>query len=235
LPSPPEQIENLLLWLGDNLRVFGESIHIRPETHSAVIGAANVENFLIVAKELIDRGLFHGEAVMGPAIFGSLSLQGWQAYEELRRGRSTARKAFMAMVYGSAELDRAFANCFRPAVRSAGFSLRRLDESSKAGLIDNQLRVEIRTSRFLIADLTEGNQGAYWEAGYAEGLGKPVIYTCEKAFFDKHRSHFDTEHHYTVLWEHDRFEDAAFALTTTIRATLPDEAQMEDTCEDATY
>ena len=54
----------------------------------------------------------------------------------------------------------------------------------KAGLIDDRLRVEIRTSRFLIADLTHENAGAYWEAGFAEGLGKPVIYTCEKSKFD---------------------------------------------------
>jgi len=36
------------------------------------------------------------------------------------------------------------------------------------------------------------NPGAYWEAGYAEGLGKPVIYTCEEAKFVE-ASHFDTK------------------------------------------
>ena len=38
----------------------------------------------------------------------------------------------------------------------------------------------IRDAKFVIADLTHDNNGAYWEAGYAEGLGKPVIYICEK-------------------------------------------------------
>ncbi len=45
--------------------------------------------------------------------------------------------------------------------------------------------VQIRDAKFVIADLTHGNDGAYWEAGYAEGLGKPVAYICEKEEFKK--------------------------------------------------
>ena len=55
---------------------------------------------------------------------------------------------------------------------------------SQAGLIDNVMRVQIRDSAFILADLTDDNLGAYWEAGFAEGLGKPVIYLCEAARFD---------------------------------------------------
>ena len=36
---------------------------------------------------------------------------------------------------------------------------------------------------FLWPIFTHGDPGAYWEAGFAEGLGKPVIYTCEKDDF----------------------------------------------------
>ena len=65
----------------------------------------------------------------------------------------------------------------------AGFDLFKSDDEPRAGLIDDQLRVDIQSSDFLIADLTHDNLGAYWEAGYAEGLGKPVIYTCEQENF----------------------------------------------------
>jgi len=41
------------------------------------------------------------------------------------------------------------------------------------------MRVEIRSAKFLVADLTDENRGAYWEAGFGEGLGKKVYYTCE--------------------------------------------------------
>ena len=33
-------------------------------------------------------------------------------------------------------------------------------------------------------NLSDDNNGAYWEAGYAEGLGIPVIYICEESKFD---------------------------------------------------
>jgi nucleoside 2-deoxyribosyltransferase len=76
----------------------------------------------------------------------------------------------------------------------------------------------------LIADLTEDNAGAYWEAGFAEGLGRPVIYTCENG----HRTHFDTRQQQTIFWTEDKLDEAAQRLKNTIRATLPSEAELDD-------
>ncbi|HMF48178.1 MAG TPA: hypothetical protein VK603_06015, partial [Candidatus Saccharimonadales bacterium] len=114
------------------------------------------------------------------------------------------------------------------AVSLAGFTLETLDERPKAGVIDNRLRVEIQTSRFVVADLTGNNPGAYWEGGFAEGLSKPVFYTCDKAQFDIERTHFDANHLYTVVWKFDQLQTAADELKNAIRATLPDEAKMTD-------
>ena len=87
------------------------------------------------------------------------------------------------MEYGNPELDKIVEETFKPAVKQTGFDLFALNEKPRAGLIDDRSRVEIQTSRFLIACLTHDNAGAYWEAGFAEGLGKPVIYTCEQKKF----------------------------------------------------
>jgi nucleoside 2-deoxyribosyltransferase len=78
------------------------------------------------------------------------------------------------------EIDNVFTDCFIPAVAKTGFKLERVDTAPKAGLIDDKIKVDIRTARFVLADLTGNNNGVYWEAGFAEGLGKPVIYTCKK-------------------------------------------------------
>jgi len=82
----------------------------------------------------------------------------------------------------------------------------------------------------LISDLTHRNPGAYWEAGYAEGLGKPVIYTCRKDVFEDKRAgpHFDTNHHLTVIWDLAGLDAAMSKLKDTIRATLPDVAVLSD-------
>jgi nucleoside 2-deoxyribosyltransferase len=134
----------------------------------------------------------------------------------------------MAMKFGDPQLDNIYQNHFKAAVRATEFELKRLDEGQPAGLIDDRLRVEIRQSRFLIADLTHHNNGAYWEAGYAEGLGKPVIYTCRKDAFKQEGTHFDTNHHLTVIWDPDNMGEAVERLKATIRATLPGEAKLGD-------
>lgn len=138
----------------------------------------------------------------------------------------------MAMQFGDDELNHAVEDYFKLAVKHAGFALRLLSDGQPAGLIDDQMRVRLRTSRFVIADLTHGNKGAYWEAGFAEGLGRPVIYTCRKKEWDerdelgKGTVHFDTSHLVTIIWDPANFDDAARRLTATIRATLPGEAKM---------
>lgn len=63
---------------------------------------------------------------------------------------------------------------------------------------------------------------------YAEGLGKPVIYTCEKEKFEEQKTHFDTNHHLTIIWDDENPEEAAEELKATIRATLPREAKLTD-------
>jgi len=157
----------------------------------------------------------------------TLTFEGWQRWEELRRGAPSGTKAFMAMHYGDPVLTRIVDEHFRPAVNQTGFRLMRLDDEPKAGPIDNRLRVEIQSARFLIADLTHGNPGAYWEAGYAEGLGKPVIYTCEESIWKEKKTHFDTNHSQTVVWNVDDVKTAAEKLKATIRVTIP-EATRED-------
>jgi hypothetical protein len=105
-----------------------------------------------------------------------------------------------------------------------GFTLKKLTDEQPAGLIDDQIRAALLSARFVIADLSHGNLGAYWEAGYAEGLGRPVIYTCEKSAWDMKTPHFDTNHLVTVIWQKAQSATAGALLSATIRATLRTEA-----------
>ena len=114
----------------------------------------------------------------------------------------------MAMKFGQSDLDRVVEECFRPAVKRTDFELRLLTDQQPAGLIDDQLRAAILASRFVIADLTHGNQGAYWEAGFGEGLGLPVIYSCEKAAWEQQGTHFDTNHLNTIIWDLQNLTEA---------------------------
>jgi hypothetical protein len=238
LPSATTQLDNLILWLGNAQSDAGAWV---TEIDNAIptIGATDENGLGFVASQAHELGLLNGPPVIkrmsaGPVSVAfqpmQLTIQGWQRREELKRGKVASRQAFMAMPFGEQDLDQLFRDELVPAVEKTGFKLKRLDDEQPAGLIDDRLRVEILQSRFMISDLTHRNPGAYWEAGYAEGLGKPVIYTCRKDVFDDkgHGTHFDTNHHLTVVWEPSSLKAAAEKVKNTIRATLPDEATLED-------
>jgi len=232
LPSPKEQADLFIRWLAENIDGPGETVWVEPSTHAGIIGAKSPEGFAFVLRHLLDVGLVTGNL---PEVIGAsqrarvtLSFAGWEHYEKLRLGGAIYRKAFMAMKFGDKVLDSIVDFVFKPCVKQTGFNLVRLDDTLRAGLIDDQLRVEIQSADFIIADLTHDNLGAYWEAGYAEGLGKPVIYTCEKGKFEKEKTHFDTNHHLTIIWDKESPEEAGERLKATIRATLPQLAKQED-------
>ena len=232
-PNPAEQADNFVRWIGDNAKSGGRYIPVNQYSILAIIGSTTVDGYHLVFSHLRDeKGTILSKTHVGggDVILAdvTLSVSGWEYYEELKRGAIDTRKAFMAMEYDVKELDKVVEEVFKPAVKQTGFDLFKLVDRPKAGLIDDRLRVEIQTSRFLIADLTHENAGAYWEAGYAEGLGKPVIYTCEKAKFEEQKTHFDTNHHLTVTWDPKKPEEAAEELKATIRAALPGEAKLTD-------
>lgn len=231
LPNLIDQMNNTILLLGEQTSP-GISKWIQPSTHQSVMGAKTPEGFSLVIKRLIATGLIEESPNVGSdeavQMEAALTFDGWNYFDQLSRGALSSRRAFMAMKFGEPDLDQMFSQCFKPAVKATGFELYRLDEIPRAGLIDDRLRVEIRTCRFLIADLTHDNAGAYWEAGFAEGLGKPVIYACEKSKFESQKTHFDTNHHLTVIWDKENPQMASEQLKATIRATLPDEAKLTD-------
>ncbi len=66
----------------------------------------------------------------------------------------------------------------------AGYKSFKIDDKLHANYIPPEIIAEIKRSKFMIADLTGYRGGVYYEAGFAEGLGIPVIYTCRKDWFD---------------------------------------------------
>jgi len=226
--QPPEKAERLLLLLENLTPHIGARVPYKDVT-TADAWAENPTELNSYRNWLAGRHLVD---IAGNTSY-ELTMDGWAEAKRLRQQRqAVGNRAFMAMQFGDSRLDVLVAQHFVPAVKAAGFDLRRLDEGQPAGLIDDQLRVRIRTARFMVSDITHGNNGTYWEAGYAEGLGRPVIYSCEKSVFDgmdkSKRAHFDTNHLVTVLWEPDKLDEAARKLKNIIRATFPDDAKLED-------
>ena len=231
LPSPAVQATNIIQFIGDEVSRSGKAVGQLPPGFHAIIGALNFEAAIRLTKELVKHqrltANLSGAAGIDPATGRplssvsdiNLSPDEWDQYEAKKRGEFDGNYCFLAMQFNVPALDCFVEKVVKPTVNGMGYDLVDMNKK-RAGIIDNIMRNRIREAKFVIADLTHDNNGAYWEAGYAEGIGKPVIYICEKEKFDKKKTHFDTNHCTTVTWSRD--DDEAFRkdLTETISESL---------------
>lgn len=158
---------------------------------------------------------------VGNFINANLTLAGWEKYEAEKLGKIAGNYGFIAMKFGDVLLDPFVKNVVKPAVVELGYNLIDLRDVAQPGIIDNILREKIRDAAFILVDLTHDNSGAYWEAGYAEGLGKPVLYLCEQVKFDEKKTHFDTNHCTAVIWGGSKSHvDFSVELRATLRNSL---------------
>jgi len=227
--NPLEQMDLLLNYILHKTHHGGEEVRFEFNRDYPIIWARNEQEIKFVIAMLIERGLINGKpSPPSSSVNGRyyLTANGWERCEELSMKGVYSRRVFMAMKFNDTELEDLYEKSFKKAVEATGFELRKLNEGSEAGLLDPQMEVRIRNSRFMIADLTHDNSGVYWEAGFATGLNKPVIYTCR---FDKTDIiHWDTNHRKYIPWNPDNPTQAVEELKSVIRATLPTEARMED-------
>jgi hypothetical protein len=233
LPTPSQQANALIVWVGDHQPTSFDLVEIHRSELAAIIGLQISRNddsggFAWLNSQLEPKKLYELAPMANNVLALKLTMPGWEKHEELKKTAIESHTAFMAMKFGQADLNRVVDECFRPAVTRTGFELRLLTDKQPAGLIDDQMRAAILASRFVISDLTHGSPGAYWEGGYGEGLGLPVIYTCEKSAWQKQKTHFDTNHLKTIIWDPAELKQAEDELTATIRATLRADAKQTD-------
>ena len=72
-----------------------------------------------------------------------------------------------------------------------------------------------------MADFTGQRGGVYFEAGFAMGLGIPVIWTCRDT--DINDLHFDTRQYNHIPWANPK--ELRVRLQNRIEATIPGRAR----------
>jgi hypothetical protein len=73
-----------------------------------------------------------------------------------------------------------------------------------ANKIDDEIIAQIRRSRFIVADFTGHRGGVYYEAGFAQGIGLEVVWTCERKEIKK--LHFDVRQYNCLTWDMDELD-----------------------------
>jgi len=170
------------------------------------IEAASEKEFYAFRQALIDAAILKSDTGNGTPRLGA---RGYERLDQLASGAVTTDQGFVAMWFDGSVAE-AYSNGVEPALNDAGYRAMRIDRKEHNNKIDDEILAEIRRSRFVVADFTCGTVtgqdgavaiprgGVYYEAGFAQGLGIPVIW-CVRA--DQIGDvHFDTRQFNHITW-----------------------------------
>ncbi len=137
---------------------------------------------------------------------------GYKRIDELQKTIANGKTVLVAMQFGEKTIP--LREAIRKGISDAGYNAVYIDEVQHNDFITPELLKYIKDSKFVVVDLTHQNNGAYFEEGYAMGLGKAVIQLCQKDT----KLHFDIAQKNTIMWKTE--DDIPEMLKNRIQATI---------------
>ncbi len=147
----------------------------------------------------------------------SLTMHGWSQLSSLKMTKTN--KVFIAMAFSQWDKENkkyqknALVDAIKKACKKYGYEASIVSGTHTDNITDKIIS-EIKEAKFVVCDFTYQNQGAYYEAGYARALGKPVYHLVKGDDFD--RLHFDIKQINCRTWE--KPEEVETALSDWIGA-----------------
>jgi len=194
-------IDRILLNLSRWGDFYGATFKLLANLDQSVLFAKHKDEFEGLARYLYNLG-YAGVKFLGDGMIElTLTEKGWARVEELQATRlaSESKQAFVAMWFDS-QLEAAYQDGIAMGISDAGYTPVRVDYIEHSGKICDRIIGEIRKSRFLVADLTGRRTGVFFEAGFAMGLGRPVVWLCRDTDFDQVKEDFDTRQYNYIVW-----------------------------------
>ena len=186
-------MDRILLYIEKNISYDGEFIKINSNYDYPIAFSKNKKEMIYLLDLMLNKlnWIKQPKIKEGETLDYRLTLEGWKHLAEISKEKRDSNQVFVAMRF-SKEMDYAWENGFKPALKETGYRPIRIDKEEHIGKIDDAIIASIRKSGLLVADFTGMRSGVFFEAGFALGLGIPVIWTCRKSDFKKLQEHFDT-------------------------------------------
>lgn len=145
-----------------------------------------------------------------------LTYNGLAKVVEINESGFQSNRCFVAMSFS--DILKETRDTIKMGIIEAGFQPILIDEMHIDAdiTINDAIISEIKKCKFLVADFTQHKHGVYFEAGFALGLKKPVIYLCHKDDFEN--THFDTNHYPHIIY--DDLDKLKLKLKTKIEAWI---------------
>lgn len=125
------------------------------------------------------------------------------------------RVAFIAMKFDKNE-ERI--NAIQDAIAASGYEPVVMNQVETNNWIMPEIFFQIKNSKFVVADFSLPCDGAYYEAGYAAALEKPVIHLFDKREENNNELHFDIAQKSTIFYAD--YNDLKERLIKRIKATI---------------
>lgn len=122
--------------------------------------------------------------------------EGWKHLEQLKKVNADSLQGFVAMSFKIEMMP--VQEAILQGIRDAGYKPHILNNSDYNGKIDDEIISQIRRSRFVLADFTGHRPNVYYEAGFAQGLGIEVFWTCREEEIEG--THFDVRQYNCIGW-----------------------------------
>lgn len=114
------------------------------------------------------------------------------------RGKLKTNKTqvFVVMKFDDEVLNSAYES-IKSTLNELKLDTVRIDEIEHSGAITDEILRYIDESKYVLVELTGSRPNCYYEAGYADALGKEIIYVIK----DGEDIHFDLKHRKFIIWK----------------------------------
>lgn len=201
--TPTERLDSFFMFLFALQKIDGDKMFLDFETPGIWMKNyfVNEVECLFYVEGLIEMGLIEYRAESESPYCGYLRIthKGLNRAIQIENFGSQSNNCFIAMAFD--DRTRIFREAIRKAITRSGFQLIIIDEQNIESdkTIPDSILSAIKKSKFCVADFTYHKNGVYFESGYALGLGKPIIYTCQEEEFEK--SHFDIKQLQHIIYK----------------------------------
>lgn len=250
--GPLEKMDIALSNINKQTKYTGQTINITYDTDYPYFYCSCRDEL----SSILAMGCQEGLLDNSPSIIGNqryrITTAGYQRLREIERPNQESNQAFVAMWFNPS-MHKVYKDAIEPAIEfkepgetESRFKALRIDNAEFLDDINDEIIGQIRRSRFMVCDLTGYRGGVYFEAGFAYGLGIPVIYTCRKDWtkhetltdaqgneikelYDKKGQsirvgkegvHFDLNHRNRIEWHEDELGEFRVKLERRIKAAI---------------
>ena len=178
-----DKITRILENLSNEVSVIGESLGVDFSTENprAFLPESDSASIPLIEKQLVEAGLFDEEKQ-------TITFKGWERIESKKKNKNS-KKIFIASKFDG---YRETIDSIKEAVKKAGFEPVCMTDYQTNNYIMPEIFKQISESVAIVGEISSGNNGVYFELGFAKGLGIDTIVVSKNEVEEKAvKAHFD--------------------------------------------